>query len=533
MIQADDENSMASTKRCLFPETQDNVSLETELMLHGEESRHCDPPVEDLLYRERRSPTSVSGYPVVSLTEKSTITMCEDGAEVTLDLSSLFLTTPDKTSGKSRPMGQVPSNSLLDVDATPTPPTTKTKNRTNSKNIGTCCANQGYQEDEYQVGPNLEKTITSFLEEDEHCAGCSGWQTWLFMMDSTAVLIPSKENIRSNLRNRAFNLGARKTRVRQLRRDLNPFISSPGRKSQSDDHLLKCNSFSISEHANAIARVSKDKKTNRSISLKDVFQSCTMPENATLESPTFSRSHARVSEDEVCYDSDPEDFARRRDTQKLSAELDKENQRDYNKFSYPRSIAVSPSGKIDAMNDDAFYSVVQEFFNVSSTLIYHPSNSFDPCAIRSSSSIGVPVHAWLERGQRLVEVIQPKWMWKPKSRSGKNEWMVAIRGIELLDITRILPLDQIDRSRHPFAKAQHCFVLKTIDGEDLMFECKSVAERKRLLYSLKMVIARFGAKVLMGDDSLYKEFFATMEVGIPGKAPKITCVGTQRKAAYL
>jgi hypothetical protein len=108
---------------------------------------------------------------------------------------------------------------------------------------------------------------------------------------------------------------------------------------------------------------------------------------------------------------------------------------------------------------------------------------------------------------------------KPKGNSIENP---TISGIELLDITRILKVEKIDRRRYPFAKPMHCFVIKTLLDEDLFFEAKSVLERNRLVYSLKMIVARFGAKVIVADESLFDEFFANQGGGVPGEAPEWT-----------
>ena len=128
------------------------------------------------------------------------------------------------------------------------------------------------------------------------------------------------------------------------------------------------------------------------------------------------------------------------------------------------------------------------------------------------------VHAWVERGQAINHALtQPKWMWKPKPCSNQNEEMLGIQAVDLLNITRVLKVDQIDRCRNPFAKPSNCFMIKTYHGEELIFETINSAERDRLVFSMKMVIARFGAKVIGQDDGVYEEFFATSDP-VPGGA---------------
>jgi hypothetical protein len=173
----------------------------------------------------------------------------------------------------------------------------------------------------------------------------------------------------------------------------------------------------------------------------------------------------------------------------------------------------------DVHNEDAHYAVVQEFLNQTSTLVHHPTTTSSSGVTQPSSPVAV--NGWLERGQRLRTTIQPKWMWKPKPRdlaAGQN-FQIPVKGIELLEITRIFKVERIDRNRYPLAKPRHCFIIKTLDDEEFCFEAKSFAERNRLVYSLKMVIARFGAQLIMADYRVYNEFFATTE-SVPGEAPR-------------
>jgi hypothetical protein len=168
--------------------------------------------------------------------------------------------------------------------------------------------------------------------------------------------------------------------------------------------------------------------------------------------------------------------------------------------------------------------VVQEIFNQTTTLVLHPFS--DPNFSRCSSKPARPVavDAWLERGQQLAHaLIQPKWMWKAKPRESNglaNFHKMNLQGIELLDITRILKMEDIEGLSQSFARVSHCLVIKSIHNEELCFEAKSVEERNRLVYSLKLVIARFGAKVLVRDPDVYWEFFSMIEPA-PGAPPRL------------
>ena len=525
MILADDD-SVDSLRRCLFPEE----GWDSDLPGNQMKPNH-DADLADLRKDEHGSPTSIAGYPrqYPPNEELLIITMSENGAEVALDLSSPSRITPEtKRDREEETTGGVRSNSLLDVDATPTPP----RKKDISRNMGLCCASvagQCYQEEEYEArfsktSYEVEETIATFLEEDSDesrpYADCSDWQAWSFFTEGSTSEShsPSRENIRSNLRNRAFSLCARKSRIQQLRQVHSPFAVSP--KRSPPPLMSKSRSFNIAEHGPGIVRVSRGRKQTNS-SFKEAFQLCTMPENSPSHSPMTVRDDLlNFAGEDVCYDSDPEGFTRRRRVRK-TPEQDKENGLDYDQYSYPQSISASPTGNIDDdLNENAFYTVVQELFNQSSTLICYPTTTSSSGEIQSSSPVAV--QAWLERGQLLANAtIQPKLMWKPKLQNGPNVHFFAVDEIELLDITRILKVQNLDRSLYPFAKSQHCFQIKTIDMGEYLFEAKSSTERNRLMYSLKMVIARFAAKIITQDQSIHDEFFSNM-VGAPGRAPSLT-----------
>lgn len=490
---------MESTKRCLFPEDDWAPEVPSKDIAAPDHETTADSRWEI------DSPTSVAVHPDIAgdgyrgITQP-TILMGETGAEVSLDFSSMKLSTPQKQMpAPGRPVN-VGQSSLLDTEATPTP--------SKKRNLVDSPAWERWVDDDDGISTRsayLECTIATLLEEPEEIetqgGGCNDWQVWSFFLSSdNRDGEPSTENIKSGLRNRAFDLDGRKMRVHRLSQNLSPFASS------HSTPIYRSRSFSIEDHANAIVRVSKDKRR----SLASVLQLCTMPENVITESPIKRKRSQDGIVADVCYDSDPEDFTRKRTSQRVEAQLqaEKENIQNYEKFSYPRSISTSPTGNWDdQLNEAAYRTVVQEFLNQTFTLIFHPNSKRMPQSGRVPQGAPVGVHAWLERGQQLYDPIQPKWMWRAKPGTGTGIQIVS--GIELLDISRIWKLHKVDRTVYPLAKPRHCFVVKTIDKEEYCFEAKSTMELNRVVYSLKLVIARFGAKVLMADHSVYDEFFAS------------------------
>ena len=405
------------------------------------------------------------------------------------------------------------------------------------------------------MGPAfLERTIQNLLAEPAvpnseassnqypMAYSCTDWQAWSYFgfgantspQQRGASPSPSKEHIRSNLRHRAAqSLRARKTAVRQLSKDLAPFCNSPARSPARAPSLFRNRSFSVSDHRSAISRVSKDKATTTKAvqrsSFTDVLQLCTMPENTTLETPDLlfriNPNSSLLADESICYDSGPEDFTRRRRHDDFLADdlSDSDNNSKKQRQPLP-GIAASPSkAMMDINNDEAFAAIVQEIFNQTTTLVLHPR-----CTEDQQHARPLAIDAWLERGQNLSHsLIQPKWLWKPKPRENGAAASLkllspSLRSVELLDVTRILRMeDKADRTVHPFAKPAHCFLIKTIHGDEFCFEAPNEAERDHLVYSLKLVIARFGAKVLVGDPQVYYEFFSMVDAGVPGSAPDI------------
>lgn len=509
--------------RFLFPEIEaDELELEvptSRVQSPSMLSTHQQEACKQQTIKNTISPTAIDSHPSLS------VSMSDNGAEVILGsfFPDLTLSTPEKPlvpppnqrTRRNALLEVRNNNSLMDIDKTPSPYI-----KSSMINLSLCCnptERCWLDEDVYQVTQSqqdIEQRLSKFLEDPLIGSGCSGWQAWSYFGVLNAQEDQGgdiKNDIRTSLRNRTCNVRARKSRVERLRKDLSPFTNSP--EKLSGRQLFHSQSFSIEVHAPAIARVSRD-NPGQNMNAFNIFQSCTSPQN--VASPVMMR---RFEEHEICYDSDPEDFARRR-SHRWTAEQDKENSRKLDAYSYPKQVSTAPTGTIaDITKDKAFRAVVQEFMNETTTLKLHPSMT-DTCSTQP-----LAVHAWVERGQRLQTILQPKFMWRSvhlKNLKGNSMENPTISAIDLLDVTRILKVEKIDRRRYPFAKPMHCFIIKTFQDEDLFFEAKSVLDRNRLVYSFKMIVARFGAKVIVADESLFDEFFVNQGGDVPGEAPEWT-----------
>ena len=444
-----------------------------------------------------------------------------------------------------RDFGYLRARPLLDVEKTPSRSQTKSEKNTARTPVFGCggrgiflpiCDDSGHQ--------LVERKITNFLEDnsvstpDTLKSTCTDWQAWSYFglggnTSSTDDVKqnPSKEKIRSNLRRRtSHSIRVRKSNIRQLKQNLAPFAQSPARSPARAPSLFRNRSFSVSDHGSAILRVSEEKNRTTG-SFTNVLQLCTMYENVHLDSPDLFRGHksTNLNAEDLTYDSDPEDFIRRR--QSSSHAEKSENIGQYQEY------FTSPSRSLlDVHNDELFSNIVQEIFNKTTTLVLHPfMDCTKPESIQSLRPIAVD--AWLERGQHLAHaLIQPKWIWKAKPRldaDGQSniQQKFCLRGIELLDITRILKMEDTDRGSQSFAKQSHSFFVKSIHDEEFCFEAKSRTERDRVVSSLKLLIARFGAKVLTGDPQVYYDFFWTNDAA-PGKAPELHDVFSEKMDGF-
>ncbi|KAL3942965.1 MAG: hypothetical protein SGBAC_002916, partial [Bacillariaceae sp.] len=498
--------------RCLFPEDDLDSSQCSSGIFFNIGS--VDSPLMKGAKSHDDSPTAVQAYPIHTAKKNtsinSRIAMGEYGAEVFVDMSLLSIHTPEKEEVFRR------TNSLLDTQSSPafSKDDSFVFHVVEDSPFGKC-----YHNSNSPFG--LQTSIALCLGDAEEdfqaaAAGCNGWQPWsYFGSNEEKNRSPTNSPPKSRLTNRVINQKTRKIRIQHIRRELNPFHKSPHTPKQ----FVKSRSLSITNQVPAekeetrsyLKFPTKTESASRAKSISDVIQLCTMPESATASSPLIIRNNDcfehEAKELSVFYDSDPEDFTRtRRRTPR---------KRNTKSGVYQRGDTGTPPGHFNAIyNDESFCTVAQEFINSTSTLIYHPTNS-----TRASQ---VVVNAWVERGQDFGQaLVQPKWMWQHKTGESKSrQSMHQVNAVDLLSVTRILKVDQIDRCRYPFAKPSSCFLVRTVDDGVFFFEAASEMERDHMVYSMKMVIARFGALVLSQDDAIHEEFFATSEP-VPGSIPAV------------
>lgn len=437
------------------------------------------------------------------------VAMGETGAEVTLDLASLRLlgsssilddSSPKKQSDTFASPEELPA--LFDGDTSPSPMLRRTSSIPVSytyasemhtpgspQNVALCglpsCCNPTRE-----VSPFLiQAQISRFLESPAHSNDdwCHGWQAWSFFQMGGSPDIRDNTNeqtlksqVQRILRGRALDLSARRERLATLRTDLSPF-----RKTRIAPVLTRSQSFTIA--------ATKKHRATAPPSLTSVWGcgslDCTIPETTTV-------SPRKLEEG---YDSDPEDFARTRSrhSKTRSSSLDKEN----------RFERISSN-----LDDDheRMQVAAQQMMNDTLTLILH-ENSME------KMDRSYAVSAWIERGQMFSSgvVLAPKLVFARR----RNNAVQSSCSIELLDVHRILDIKKIDRKRHPFARPERCFEIKTIH-DSIVLEARSPGEKHRIMKSLKLVISRLASMLIVSDAAMVDEFFLTTDSNGPGEEPK-------------
>jgi hypothetical protein len=149
---------------------------------------------------------------------------------------------------------------------------------------------------------------------------------------------------------------------------------------------------------------------------------------------------------------------------------------------------------------------------------------------QASAEPPVVIHAWIEHGSQLDSIlVQPKFCWQEayiKETQNKSVFKNSLtyHAVDLLDISKIMPIDDVvvDRERHPFVKRSSSFLVEAFGGfQEMIFEARDEAERDDIIEGLKLVVARLGSKIIVGDSTVLSEFFSPLGASVPGSIPDV------------
>lgn len=172
----------------------------------------------------------------------------------------------------------------------------------------------------------MENKIHALLGDPKHFESFfRDWQVWSYfgmnpVPKGTNMEEVKEEDVKNALRN-SITLGLeRRHRMDSVRKDLNPFASTPSRQQRSPIKFGAVKSFDISRHNSFKSRGKQDDKQHGDSNLSGLVSMlergclCNINGNTNqADSPALIRSGMLDAvHEEICYDSDPEDERRSR-----------------------------------------------------------------------------------------------------------------------------------------------------------------------------------------------------------------------------
>ena len=327
----------------------------------------------------------------------------------------------------------------------------------------------------------VQDYILALLGDDKDTV--TFWRQHLSCFPSSvkdAVELEKERQQRTLLKRKPHQIKAQRRHLEDLRHNLHPFGTSPQRVNlcRTSSHQ-PFQSRSASKLKKPLGTIPPNEPPS---SLWNVALACHNPHVVQAE------ESFEVSFDG--YDSDPECFGR------TPLARSPPRQPATPKHLFPIDIVG---------NENSLLEEAKSILNERWTLILHRPKK-RPQAF----------HVWIERGQRLQKtVLSPRLAWKPIPKKAGLAHLESspASSIDVLDLQRILPLNEIDRSQYPLAKTGNCLLLKSTGGE-FCWQAASAHERDRLILLWKIMVARFGSLLVTGDVEGMEEYFAPLEASV-------------------
>lgn len=166
----------------------------------------------------------------------------------------------------------------------------------------------------------IHNSITVFLESllgpEKWCGSWQGWNHFDMEKNHDQSRVRN-ENVKHGLRNRAFDVHAKTKRIQKLKEDLCPFDITPEKRDHRYLDSSKTRSFCVSGNPSrqgklsAIALLTVREEPSSVHSVANFWQSVQTCTERPEGSPYIMNSRG-FQDDEICYDSDPEEPTRRR-----------------------------------------------------------------------------------------------------------------------------------------------------------------------------------------------------------------------------
>eukprot|EP00977_Amphora_coffeiformis_P006311 scaffold1352_cov180-Amphora_coffeaeformis.AAC.1 len=338
--------------------------------------------------------------------------------------------------------------------------------------------------------------------------------------EATPATAEEEEVGAQKFRNRAARSNAQADRIRSLKNEMT--FAHALKQSKEKSYIRTTQSFDDAKFLPKLADNAAQKL--HSSPLLDSLVTNMMSHWANDGTNGTATKNMSQEEESVYYDSDPEDSRPRtlhHGPRKIQALVAKDT--DQKEASRPKVLDGSGIDRMNAKlgkraDEDTVREIVQSMMNERLLVMWHPTQSK-----KDPNRAPILARLWIESGVYLIDgsFLLPKLSWvkafgqPAKGAIGSNG---NLNKLDLLDICRIRACGQVDRNLHPFANSRLSWFVET--QQDLfLFESETTEERDRIVYGLKLVVARLASLLMLRDIRAADEFFGAVSNGVPGEAP--------------
>jgi len=346
-----------------------------------------------------------------------------------------------------------------------------------------------------QVKSAEDNVFNKLLENNRFM--CSGLESWYSMDEQDEEKFVEVEP--ELPRNRSCYPEVRKKRIEHLKINLTPFELDESAIVKGSINCKKFDPIKFEKRHQSFSSFNIPSPTSvtalKSPTMSSRFECHELPTCGPQANKLALVDWEENEDEDLCYDSDPNELLRSKAmvSQKKTERRKKE----------------------DVVEDEI--QTVSQLMGAKMLLIWHRPVGMSPLA----------VHSWIEHGSYIhAGLIQPKLMWQEscgKEHKDSERFILnkmEFHSIDLLDISKVVPLNRVDRTLYPFAKTSCAFLIHAYDKE-MVFEAESTADRDKFMDGLKILVARLGSKIIVGDKDVLEEFFTPASSSVPGRAPDI------------
>lgn len=290
---------------------------------------------------------------------------------------------------------------------------------------------------------------------------------------------------KTNHRNRAWQLNAQASRLRSLRCEM----SFAGALEESQKrHLQTTQSFDDIKYGKA-SRTAASRLFE-----SPLLQNLVGSTNAQNEAP------AEVT----YYDSDPESSRPLRTRATRTSVYALSNPGGVNEGLTDEVFdRVARKSRVSSkLETEVIADIVRVMIHERMMLMHHVPGRTPGC-----------VRFWIEAGVHLIDdtYILPKLCWCPYLETSK------LTKIDLLDVCRIRNLTSRSQATI-LADPRTSFMIET-QKDSFVMEAPSEKDREKIVYGLKLTIARLASLLMVRDMRAVEEYFTSVNNMVPGQAP--------------